>query len=158
MYYDNTTLINPKSTSIDVNRRWSTPDRRPVDLGRSRSRPNVNLRRFNPELGRFNVEHEVDVNWCKSTIDAVRSDRVRLKRRFIIDRASIHVEQASNDVERRRPCHSDVVWCALHLGHIWSTWIDANRRPIDAIWRPVKIAFLIGVDRVLICVDLHWSN
>ena len=109
MYYDNTTLINPKSTSIDMNRRRSTPDQRPVASGRSRSPPNVDLRRFNPEMGRLNVEHEVDVNRCKSTIDAVQIDLSRLKRRFIIDRASIHVEQASNDVKRRQPRHSDVV-------------------------------------------------
>ena len=102
-------MIDANRRQSTPDRRRSTPDRRPVDPGRSQSRPNVDLRRFNPELGRFNVEHEVDVNRCKSTIYAVQSNRVQPKHRFIIDRVSIHVEQVSNDVEQRRPCHSDIV-------------------------------------------------
>ena len=54
-----------KSTPIDAR---STLNRRPVASGWSRLPPNIDLRRFNPEMGWFNVEHEVDMNQCKSMI------------------------------------------------------------------------------------------
>ena len=104
MYYDNTTLINPKSTSIDVNRRQSTPDRRrstpnrrPVASGRSWSPPKVDLRRFNPEMGRFNVEHEVDQRG---------SDRPQSTETSIYNQSG--VDSRRTGVERRRTTSNDV--------------------------------------------------
>jgi hypothetical protein len=109
------TWIDARSIEIDVSRSWSIP--------------NVELRRFHVELCRFITEHVFDVNRRKSTIDDNRIDQNRPN----VEQASIRVDSCRFVSISRRPKHPEVARGMLHLCNFRSMSIDANRHWIDAI-------------------------